>query len=859
MISIYCEIGIFSAIASTLFGMKWNRKIKQEEALLYHPAEAVLLYFFTRLCPLLMIENCTWQQFLVLLYDVPVALTFLVSGLLLRRGEALERGEALRRGESLERGEALRRGESLERGEALKLARTAWVAYLLNPAVTLLILEGTTKGKLLFLGALAVFFVCYALISKKKNVLRLFANPHPSAPYFYVAASMVFMLLFFLQIGGETAQAFGVICVGAAILVLILSAKAKKGFAFVGTAKSYEKKNSAKDTAKDAVKGATFVETAKSYTKKEFSFAREAKPYTKKDFWYLGIVTLVAAILILPRLGATKAPESPYVIRGYEGDSCEMVLDLGEMRQIQAVHIFLGNYDNRSLSFSSFDEYEGAWIPLYEYQNISSVFAWNTVEIPMTTRYLGIVSMYDPASILELVLTDVNGNTIVPVNAQVYPELFDEQDLFPEHNSYYYSSMFDEVYHARTAYEILEGIPLYENTHPQNGKSLMALGVGIFGMNPFGWRIVCALFGIFLAPLGYLVVRRISGTPWIALVTSLFFEMDFMRNTLSRIGTIDIIAIVGILAMFYSFYVAIDVIHRRCSAWNRLPGDQPSDFTHWKKDSVGLLICGGITGLAIGCKWTALYALAGMGVFLLMYLRKGHPWGANPAREREHILLLGYSCVISFVLLPIGLYILSFLPLANASQNRNLLEVAYQTSCYMLDYHKGIKDLHPYMSPWYDWLINKQPLLDAVNYWVEDSKTYVSSVATFGNPVVWTVGTLAFLVNCYLWRVEEDNTARYWVVAFLAMLLPWLFIHRTVFIYQYFPCTVLMLPLTANALAWLKEKGKKCERTALLISGIGLAAAGVLLLLFYPEIVGLPVPADYINQVLEWRESWIFA
>ena len=70
---------------------------------------------------------------------------------------------------------------------------------------------------------------------------------------------------------------------------------------------------------------------------------------------------------------------------------------------------------------------------------------------------------------------------------------------------------FDEIYHARTAYEFLHGLPTYENTHPPLGKILISVGIAIFGMNPFGWRIMGTLFGIAMLPFLYLLWKKMTG------------------------------------------------------------------------------------------------------------------------------------------------------------------------------------------------------------------------------------------------------------------------------------------------------------------------------------------------------------
>ena len=114
--------------------------------------------------------------------------------------------------------------------------------------------------------------------------------------------------------------------------------------------------------------------------------------------------------------------------------------------------------------------------------NIESAFAW--YEVDFNNREftsLGMVLMEGEARIHEIVCVDSNGNRVFPSNADNYPNLFDEQGLFPGIRTYYDQSMFDEVYHARTAYEFLHQLPIYENTHPPLGKTIISIGIKIFG------------------------------------------------------------------------------------------------------------------------------------------------------------------------------------------------------------------------------------------------------------------------------------------------------------------------------------------------------------------------------------------
>ena len=158
------------------------------------------------------------------------------------------------------------------------------------------------------------------------------------------------------------------------------------------------------------------------------------------------------------------------------------------------------------------------------------------------------------ASLIELVFLDANGNITRPLNADAYPTLFDESDLYPERYSFRNSMYFDEIYHARTAYEFLHGLPTYENTHPPLGKIFIALGVAIFGMNPFGWRIMGTLFGIAMLPFIYLLGKKMTRNTPAAALACFLFAFDFMHFTQTRIATIDVYITFFVIAMYYFMY-----------------------------------------------------------------------------------------------------------------------------------------------------------------------------------------------------------------------------------------------------------------------------------------------------------------
>lgn len=69
----------------------------------------------------------------------------------------------------------------------------------------------------------------------------------------------------------------------------------------------------------------------------------------------------------------------------------------------------------------------------------------------------------------------------------------------------------------------------------------MSLGIRVFGMNPFGWRIMGTLFGIGMLPFMYFFGRRLfRGKTWAASALTFLFAFDFMHFTQTRIATIDV-------------------------------------------------------------------------------------------------------------------------------------------------------------------------------------------------------------------------------------------------------------------------------------------------------------------------------
>lgn len=112
-----------------------------------------------------------------------------------------------------------------------------------------------------------------------------------------------------------------------------------------------------------------------------------------------------------------------------------MTLDMGQDVTVAKLWDFLGYQNNPTYYIEYTSDPNGAWTTLCgegSEWDAGSVFKWNEKDINVTARYFRISPSANNGedSIMELVLTDADGNKLTPVNSGQYAALFDEQDLF---------------------------------------------------------------------------------------------------------------------------------------------------------------------------------------------------------------------------------------------------------------------------------------------------------------------------------------------------------------------------------------------------------------------------------------------
>ena len=522
-------------------------------------------------------------------------------------------------------------------------------------------------------------------------------------------------------------------------------------------------------------------------------------------------LTLATAVLSFAYLGDTTAPQNPL-------DATDTVLT--EQVTVEGTAVDLWIYPGISFGGSLKVSDEGGNVLFVQELGYSTCFSWSETRLPVTAGQTLTVTV-ENAQVFELAFRDGDGN-LVPVTGG--GALLDEQGAVPDTISQLNSMYFDEIYHGRTGYEQLHKMPVYETTHPPLGKDLIMVGIAIFGMTGFGWRFSGTLFGVLLVPLAWCFARRLTRKRWIGAVAGTLLALDFMRFAQSRIATIDIYGTFFILlGAYFMLWYCQSVLQKGVNG-SLLP-----------------MALGGVAfGLGCAAKWTGIYAGAGLAILYLgvLYAR----WRQKQPGFREEFRTAAWGGVLFYVLLPLCIYILSYLPYWWRDPGFSLGDW-WRCQVSMYEYHSNLEATHPFESRWYTWLLGLRPVWYYQNTHLPAGMK--ASIAGLGGPVIWLAGLVSLVV--LLWHQVSNRGSRAGagvLILYGTQLVPWMLVTRCTFLYHYFPSSMFCLAAIALVLSRIRN-----TRLAQRIS-IGLCGAAlVLFVCYYPVLSGLPIPEWWANAL----------
>ena len=606
----------------------------------------------------------------------------------------------------------------------------------------------------------------------------------------------------------------------------------------------------------------------------------------RMDCILMAAVTLLYAGIAFFNLGAASAPQTSWV----SSQSGERVtFDLGSVETFRP--IYYGGICNSNFTVELSNDGETWTEPVWAKYNQGEIFRWiyfvpqddagtilreaegfacatNTEKFPMqTARYFRITAESAGLTLSEFGFWDENGE-LLPVSISErsgqYPEtavdpelLIDEQASVAEVPSYYNSTYFDEIYHARTAYELKHGMSIYEWTHPPLGKLVMMLGIDLFGMTPFGWRFMGALVGVLMVPLMYLLAKQLTKSAKLSFIAMCLMALDSMHFTQTRIATIDSYAVFWIMLEYLFMFRYFQMDWSKVKFWKTL---------------IPLGLCGITMGVACATKWIGIYSAAGLAIIFFwklwrelraMLARREFMQGASRQFWLRAILTCAF-CLLFFIIIPLAIYYFSYyrhflvdgIGSFGEMFSGEYVEKVVDLQKQILDYHAGLGgDTHYFRSPWYQWPVIWWPM------WYYSGADYVagdmvSSISCMGNPAVWWTGLLA-LVLILVYSAWKRRTPKAWLlvlIGFASQFLPWVLVPRSTFIYHYFASVPFIILCTALCLQRLEKRNAQAFKW---VSAGLLAAALVLFAAFYPLESGMTVPRAYA-QFLRWFKWYNF-
>lgn len=648
--------------------------------------------------------------------------------------------------------------------------------------------------------------------------------------------------------------------------------------------------------------------------------------WTNKDTVLLLSITLAFSAISLTTLGSAKAPQTAWKS---SDENERIIFDLGKNYDDIRI-LYFGQVNRKDFSWASSKDAENWSAETWAQMDQGQCWKWKYVTLSYESddgaqkrnyyndaehvvrfsgRYLRLTANQVGLAINEVIFRDAGGATVLAMissRENVNREsafwtdannLLDEQDSLEPLPSFFSSGIqketqpswwnstyFDEIYHARTGFEFTYGTVPYETTHPPLGKVFISWGIKAFGMTPFGWRFAGALAGIAMLPGMYLLAKQLCKKTYAAAFASLLMAMDCMHLTQTQIATIDSFPVLFIIFAFFFMLRFMQTDLRRCKM---------------KEALIPLMLSGINMGLAIASKWIGIYAGIGLAVLYFWhcarnvsvsrdertseinsanFLSSDEPCRSEYKDTAGKVIILCAWCVLFFILIPAAIYFASYIPYMAYNTRINsfsdYIVSVWRCQESMLSYHStpGLGMDHPFYSPWWEWPVIGKPMYYATEQYIDSEAPLHHSIFCFGNPVIWWGALIALIICIIRWlnqkRYTVDENNRYWhllnrtfdfryefvFIGLLAQYLPWVLVPRGTYIYHYFASVpFLILLLTLCFTGGEDDTDRRAVKIFMLLF---LAASLVLFILLFPYASGIPVPVDWLNLGKKILKIW---
>ncbi len=398
--------------------------------------------------------------------------------------------------------------------------------------------------------------------------------------------------------------------------------------------------------------------------------------------------------------------------------------------------------------------------------------------------------------------------------------------------------------------------------HPPLGKFLIGLGMVYFGQaSRFGWRVSAALAGI----IGVFLICRLAwllfASPVLTLMAGLFLATDGIHVSMSRVGLLDVFLSTMVLAGFFAIakdrQSEVNRLELATKKW--LPASlSPLVKTPGTALRPWLITAGFLLGAACAIKWSGIYAIAVLGLFVVI-----HEFFLRRRLRLTYVLFDTYISSVAAFFQLVGTAFITY-ALSWASWFAHPNAWGHKTNNAVVDlinyhkqvwtFHTGLSTPHSYSASPLGWLIQLRPTSMDYESGIAcgDGESCARAVLALGNPLLWWIGALALTVLLVLAIAEPSWQRWILVLGYVATYVPWfLYLERTVFNFY----TVVIAPFVALTTAWALWMLAKV-RWGWIPSVIIGAAILFCAAWFSPIWTGTPILEDEWRRRM-WISSWI--
>jgi dolichyl-phosphate-mannose-protein mannosyltransferase len=413
--------------------------------------------------------------------------------------------------------------------------------------------------------------------------------------------------------------------------------------------------------------------------------------------------------------------------------------------------------------------------------------------------------------------------------------------------------------------------------HPPLGKWLIASGMWLVGPDQsVGWRLSTAVLGILTVGLLMLVAHRLFKSVALSIAAGLLLAIDGLAITMSRTALLDTSLTFFLLLGFLFFLIDQEKSRFLIAQAIRQSTNSVLWFRPW------LVLTGLTLGLASSIKWSGLYLLAGIGLYVVVsetLLRKN---SEEPGWLRNGVLFQGAYSFMSLVPTALAAYLLTWLGWIAGSGGyvRNwatenslpgIFGVLPQWMQSLWHYHEMIYRFHLNLSVPHNyeahpigWIVGFRPTAFFYERYLlgengcEIEAGCSSAITALGNPLIWLGSAVALLYLIYRYARRRERVIGLTLLGTASLYLPWLILtERTVFSFysvSFQPWLILGLVFGLRQLRRKLRSRSEPLATALVMSFFTLALA--LSVFFFPINTGMFFSFE-MWQLRMWLPSWV--